>query len=399
MTNLIVAMATSAVIMATQPSGVYPSLGSLELEYVGENLEYSVDGSDYREYTQPIYIFDNSDVSVRSSTTGITEQYSYKLKANVKASVPAGTYYTTQVVRLMDVPRKATVYYTLDGSKPTVKSEVMPENGITISESCFLRTLTVKENWTDSYKSFKYNIVSPKEKSIEDDYTIKYCYMHLNDADKRVYEAILNAVRGHDKFVSLPLGYSYAELDSIAIQVASDNPSLFWFEGYMSYTVGNNDIRGAISYNLSAEEVEQYKEPLEQEIIKLQQLSSWATCDKDKINSLLIPIAYSNSSNTGYLHERTPVGTLLENASLCAGKTQTLAWVLQRCGYQTLYRFGYCDDGVYHIWLAVKLGNSWYNIDPSYKTSVSTLVSDDNMIGIVKFQDYFSVPKMHNFMG
>ena len=99
-------------------------------------------------------------------------------------------------------------------------------------------------------------------------------------------------------------------------------------------------------------------------------------------------------SNTDDLVERTPVGTLLNGKSLCAGKTQTLAYLYHKMGFNTVYDLAKMTSGSYHVWLAVEFRGKWYNVDP---TDGKFLLSESSLQGIDWHEGRIPVPTTYTY--
>jgi len=71
----------------------------------------------------------------------------------------AGTYYEAQTVEISSSTADATIYYTTDGSDPTVSSSVYTAP-ITVSETTTIKAIAVKEGYEDSnIATAQYNII------------------------------------------------------------------------------------------------------------------------------------------------------------------------------------------------------------------------------------------------
>ena len=80
----------------------------------------------------------------------------------VSASVTGGTYNSAQTVKLTASDSSATIYYTLDGSKPTTSSEKYKE-AITISETTTLKAIAVDSQGNTSAINTQKYIIKDEE--------------------------------------------------------------------------------------------------------------------------------------------------------------------------------------------------------------------------------------------
>ncbi|WP_213950676.1 chitobiase/beta-hexosaminidase C-terminal domain-containing protein [Tepidanaerobacter syntrophicus] len=89
---------------------------------------------------------DDSDIATASYTIGEAGQ---NITAAPTASIPSGTYSGTQHVTLSCRTPGATIYYTLDGTRPSISSNIY-SGPIEIAKATTIKAIAVKEGYADS---------------------------------------------------------------------------------------------------------------------------------------------------------------------------------------------------------------------------------------------------------
>lgn len=207
------------------------------------------------------------------------------------------------------------------------------------------------------------------ENELQQDTSIvcRYSFNQLETAlEQEVYNVLLEGITEHRPVIYVDeYRLDSSDLESIAFAVASDNPDLFWFEGEVACSSQYDVSRVLPHYNLTLEQVNEYKDELSNAVDDMVTEFS-GNSDYFKLSDAFVRVLNTKYSDTGDLLERTPVGTLLNGESLCAGKTQALAYIYHEMGFNTVYDSAKMKSGSYHIWLAVEFRGRWYNVDPTY---------------------------------
>ena len=97
----------------------------------------------------PIYGEDGSIIGYKQIARGVTPsgdnfQSGLPIVANITASVPGGTYTSTQSVTLSTTTTGAKIYYTTNGDTPTTSSSQY-STAVSISSTSTLKAIAVKE--------------------------------------------------------------------------------------------------------------------------------------------------------------------------------------------------------------------------------------------------------------
>lgn len=168
---------------ADKPAGEY--LNDVVVELRGEHgyleIYYTLDGSLPTEngyeptetavhYTGPIYLTEDTEIKAVGRFGGskyFTEVkiFSYKILADAEATAPrirpeAGTYGERQTVSITTTTRDAKIYYTLDGTTPSVQSTLYTGE-FTVTKDTTVRAITVKNNQISEITTTDY-VITPQ---------------------------------------------------------------------------------------------------------------------------------------------------------------------------------------------------------------------------------------------
>lgn len=337
-------------------SGTYVSDNTLYVTLrSSDTLSYRLNGSELHEYSSKIPIEKNSVLEVYNTSTSDNYIYTYHLKPNVTPSVTSGTYDEPQTVSLSS---SAKLYYTLDGTKPTLNSPIY-NSPILISSSCTLSVLAVQEGWDTAYYTFDYNIASTPT-------TTRYYYNQLSDSQKIVYDMLYNAANGFQEKIDISsLGVTAKELDTAYWAFDYENPQLYWLGN--SYTYSH--IRDAVQevfliYSRNEGEVQSIQEVLD----KVRAATASMTSDYDKvryIHNYIADITTYTKDGPAYIYEAD--GPLLYGSALCEGYSKAFAYLCNSIGIDAICVIGKTGDD--HMWNMVSIEGDWYHVD---------VTSDDN---------------------
>lgn len=156
---------TAAVPTFSPAAGTYASVQTVAISTatVGATIRYTADGtepnSSSASYGGPITVAANTTIKAYAEKTGIapsavaTAVYVINLPLPPAAapvfSPAGGTYPQAQNVALSSATEGATIYYTLDGSTPTVSSTLYTGE-IPVTQSVTIKAIAVKEGFSDS---------------------------------------------------------------------------------------------------------------------------------------------------------------------------------------------------------------------------------------------------------
>lgn len=342
---------------------------SLKCNTAGATIYYSTGGK-YIKYTKPFSITKSTTVKCYSRKNGEkskTVSIKYTLKPKINVSLSSGTYYTAQNVTISSPVSGVSLYYTLDGSKPT-KSSSKYNGSIQITESSTLRVLAVKTGWTSNYAQVNYTI--SEIGSLLDDYKSKYLYNTLSSNEKQVYERIFEGVKNFEEKIDLSdLDCDLERIAGIFFSLKYENPQFFWVDTSWryKYTSDRKLISFTPSYNMSKSEAEKMQKKLD---AAAERIAEKALKQSDVTERLRI-IHDEIIKMTDYeinMEDRSngePDGPLLNGKARCEGYAKAFCYIAQMVGVETLSISGFAESGS-HLWSMVKIDNKWLHVDVTF---------------------------------
>lgn len=164
--------------IASKKSGEYESAIDVTLSSATESAKiyYTTDGSTPSAsngtlYTGAIKISSNLVLKAIAIKDGASDSavmtYTYTVVIRVKQpeiDLKAGKYEGEQTVTITTATEGAKIYYTTDGSTPSVSNGTLYEGPIKLSKTCILKVIAVKEGMEDSEVNTRnYNIVTKEQ--------------------------------------------------------------------------------------------------------------------------------------------------------------------------------------------------------------------------------------------
>ena len=164
---------------------------------------------------------------------------------------------------------------------------------------------------------------------------------------------------------------SEAELRQVIVAFSLDKPHVFWLDNKFGYsnTTGNTVLQ--LYSFLSAEEIEDCTEKLNEKIreLHLGLLSDMTEYSRELyIHDWLI-------ESCNYAEEVvkisddflsfTSYGALVNQSAVCEGYTRAMQMMLASVGIESFPVIGNGNDGL-HMWNCVKIDNEWYYVDATW---------------------------------
>lgn len=80
-------------------------------------------------------------------------------------------------------------------------------------------------------------------------------------------------------------------------------------------------------------------------------------------------IRHSNYVYDGNLKHKYAIGTLVYKKGDCLSYALGMRVLLREAGFKTCVALDHSKKGSYHVWVRVKFGGKWYNVDPTWDNS------------------------------
>lgn len=396
----------------------------------GAKIFYSTDGKNYSEYNKAVKLTKSSTLYAYSVLNGVKSDVvskKYKLKVRLSSVAPgAGEYDGAQIVKISTKAKNVTIYYTLDGTKPTTKSTKYTSAGIEISETGKLRLLIRKSGFTNRYKTYEYVINSPVAQAADDEqdntsgsdageyviptvqlpssgniseykftdgydiygkkFSDRVYYSLMNSNEKKAYELIYKACVHHFDSVNI----STAALSSdnafrVYEYVISESPELFWVNDGNISSAGEPVVNLFLQYTNSVDEqnsrfkkIESIAEDVVNEAGKKEDLYGKVMYLHDWITDKAV---YNND----YSSTRNLAGTddiMIDGKGLCTAYARAFMYLCHKSGIECVMVNGRADNGYGiedHSWNKLKLDGKWYAMDVTWDDPVyatGTVVTD-----------------------
>ncbi|MBQ7784153.1 MAG: chitobiase/beta-hexosaminidase C-terminal domain-containing protein [Oscillospiraceae bacterium] len=392
---------------------------SLSCETEGADIYYSVNKGKYKLYNDntQIALTANTDLRIYAEKDGAKSKvvlYKYRFKPKFKISHGSGNYDGPQTIFLESVTSNIDYYYTLDGSTPTERSPKYTSKGIFADESCTLRILAVRKNWTKVYLRLNLDIKpepdTPDEMlSMLSSYGDKYCFNALTDTQKTVYSAFYAMAETHTEKKNIrDLRATPSDISAAYWAFDYDNPQFFWLgSGYGGQRSGSIIDNLHLSFSRTVNEADSQSEKFKKmaDALVLEALQYTDTVERIKFihDTVILNTEYTISRDK-YIYEAD--GPIVYGKALCEGYAKAFMYLCQATGIECI-----CVSNPEHTWNMVKIKKRWYHVDVTYDdinalNSICSykyfLVSTETMLEERDIQCFFEIPESvvdykHNF--
>lgn len=115
--------------------------------------------------------------------------------------------------------------------------------------------------------------------------------------------------------------------------------------------------------------------------------SSWSDYQKIQyLHDWLVLNSTPDEESIGGPHATNAYGAIVEGEPTCLGYAKGMFYLLSKAGYDTTFGVGVGNEAK-HIWVKIKLGSGWYNIDATWDDPLTPTADDPDLV----YYDYFLV--------
>lgn len=361
----------------------------------GEEIRYSINGTGFRRYTEPLKITQTCTLraySVKNGRQSAVSTYTYNLIPIVKISHYSGTYNGPQRVFVDCGTQNTKIYYTLDGSTPSERSKLYSQsNGILVGDSSTLKIVAVKSGWSRSVRTYNFNIIGGKSfeddpyadggliisggaeensDSILDDYSEKWGYNQLSSVQKAVYEKLVEAAKDHTARVDISgLKVKASDFDKVYWAFDYDNPQFLALgSGYSYYYYPSTGYMQSftISYGRTQAQVGIIQKKFDATVKDVVNAAKNQLTDYGKLKYIHDWIVNNTDySLTGPAYKSEADGAVVYGKALCEGYSKAFMYMAQELGFDCICVVGWAN-GTAHMWNMVNLDGMWYHVDVTF---------------------------------
>lgn len=247
------------------------------------------------------------------------------------------------------------------------------------------------------------DVSDPDTSSLLTDYTRKWAYNHISDAQKILYARLFDSAQNNSGDINVSdLGLKEADILPAYWAFDYDNANFLALGSGYSYnydTSTGNVVSVSIDYGRSSGNVpaSQFESTAQSIIAEAGQMGS----DYERLKYIHDWLV----NNTDYVNNGTASrneadGPLVYGQAVCEGYSKAFMYLAQSMGYECVCVGGYAQGP--HMWNMVKVGGEWYHVDVTWDDPLSSggpilrhdyfLVSDSTIRSDHSLDNYFDVP-------
>ena len=194
-------------------------------------------------------------------------------------------------------------------------------------------------------------------------------YNMLDEQGKHLYRQIYANTMAFNRQFRPVESLSEKNMLNTFMAVYNDHPELFWLDtGYASKYKGDGTcIEVDLSFNKTADDFNNAKAQFDKKANELIDGASGLTTDYGKEqyvhDKLIENVAYQISARMN----QSAYSALVNGATVCAGYSRAMQYVLMELGIPCYYCTGYAGEN--HAWNIVGLDDGFYNVDVTWDDS------------------------------
>ena len=205
------------------------------------------------------------------------------------------------------------------------------------------------------------------------DFTVcRMLYGELSDKEREAYRSLYNAVLNHKETVYIPL-LSSSELSNVHAALKYDNPQLPCISDAFSYGSVGGLCYVKMQYEYTKAECDALSETL---ISAAKAICADCEGQDDFSRELYLHDALARLSvyEDEGVNANNAAGPLVDGKGVCAGYALGLKLMYDVAGFDSCIVRGTAESEngeEAHAWIVVRIGGSWYHVDPTWDDPVN----------------------------
>lgn len=204
-----------------------------------------------------------------------------------------------------------------------------------------------------------------------------YYFNMLNSNEKKIYNALFQALMKVAPSVSLPFSVKKETVEKTLQFVIYDRPDIFWFTGSYTMTSSNNLVKSvSFDYRMSKSEVDVLKNRLLNSVF-FKRMDALILSKKTVFEKALVAYEYiiknadydrvaaEYSSVRKYDYAYNIDGIIMNSKAVCAGYSKTFQYFMNRHRIYCTFVAGSTKRGR-HAWNLINIAGSYYYIDTTW---------------------------------
>ncbi|WKY44267.1 transglutaminase domain-containing protein [Eubacteriaceae bacterium ES2] len=205
------------------------------------------------------------------------------------------------------------------------------------------------------------------EEAIDEDTIPEYdAYHYLYGEEKDVYWVIAKGLKNYDQKIAVS-GVDSMAIERIMMAIDYDFPEIFWADTFSYYYDEKSDMVSTVEVSYPYDEVEKDRRQAEIDQAYAQyQAGIQPSFDAYELVKYTYEYVIKNTSYQENTDDQNIYSVLGKKASVCAGYSKTVKYLLDRQGIDCSYVSGYVDLQGAHAWDLVLLDGNYYYLDATW---------------------------------
>jgi hypothetical protein len=206
-----------------------------------------------------------------------------------------------------------------------------------------------------------------EEMTVDEDTIPEYdAYHYLYGEEKEAYWVIANGLKNYESEIPVS-GVDSMAIERIMMAIDYDFPEIFWTDTFSYYYDEKSDMVSSVTVAYPYDEVEKDRRQAEIDQAYTQyEAGINPSFDAYQIVKYTYEYVIKNTSYQENADDQNIYSVLARKASVCAGYSKTVKYLLDKQGIDCSYVSGYVNLQGAHAWDLVLLDNDYYYLDATW---------------------------------